>query len=149
MPVASGAFALRQQALIDRLRGGPEFGTNTGRQGTFDPDDPDQRDQAVTRLQELQTTYGDRLRPNATGETGLSKDDAQGWSRYQNAITEAENIKRLLAGRAPLGIRFGGVLGPQNEYLVPPARVLKHAYDFGVGPFYASHDQWKARRGFP
>jgi hypothetical protein len=89
---------------------GPEFGTNTGRQGTFDPDDVARRQQAQSRLQALQQAYGDRLAFNFTGNTGLGKHDAKGYSKMLNARTEAANIQRLLRGRQALDTEYGGVL---------------------------------------
>lgn len=89
----------------------PEFGTNTGRQGTFDPRDPGQATQALQRLSSLRQNYGERLRPNFTGETGLARNDSRGWSRMLNAQTEAQNIQRLLKGQGPLGVEYGGSTG--------------------------------------
>ena len=86
---------------------GPEFGTNTGRQGTFDPNDPEQVRQASERLGTLESTYGESLRPGYTGPTGYS--DAKSYSTHLNAVTEAQNIRRTFEKRGPLGVKFGGV----------------------------------------
>jgi hypothetical protein len=87
---------------------GYEFGTNTGRQGTFNPIDRSQAQMAIQRLKALQSSYGDRLDPQFTGDTGLAPNDAEGYSTMLNARTEAMNIKRLLGGQAPMNTRYGG-----------------------------------------
>lgn len=81
-----------------------EFGTSTGRQGTFDVKDPRQRKMAISRLSELQTQYGEMLNPNYTGSTGYA--DAGSYSTHKNAVTEAQNIQRGLQGDSPLAVRF-------------------------------------------
>lgn len=86
-----------------------EFGTNTGRQGTYDPRDPRQSSMAMQRLRQLEDEWGpDRLQIGFTGETGLAKNDAQGWSRMLNAQTEAKNIRNIAAGKGPVQINYGG-----------------------------------------
>lgn len=92
---------------------GWEFGTNTGRQGTFNPKDLGQSRMAVQRLKELQGTYGDRLQPDFTGYTGLAKNDAQGYSDMLNARTEAMNIQRMFGGQGPMNIHYGGEMPSQ------------------------------------
>ena len=89
-----------------------QWGGNTGQQGVFDPDDPRQQAEAIKRLLELRGQYGDRLQYNYTGDTGLAKDDAMGYSAWQNAITEADNIGQILGGNQPKNIRSGGVMSP-------------------------------------
>lgn len=89
---------------------GYEFGTTTGRQGTFNPDDLAHVRMAIQRLKGLQGQYGDRLDPQFTGDTGLASNDASGYSDMLNARTEALNIKRLLSGQGPMNIRYGGEL---------------------------------------
>lgn len=89
----------------------PEFGTNTGRQGTYDVKDPQQQSQALERLKALYAQYGERLQPGYTGETGVS--DLGGYSQWQNAVTEAQNISRQMGGKDPLGVKFGGELPTQ------------------------------------
>lgn len=84
-----------------------EFGTNTGRQGTFNPRDPKQSAMAMKRLQELQTQWGPRLDPNYSGQTGYS--DLGTYSQNLNARTEAQNIQRVMGGSSPLNVKFGGV----------------------------------------
>lgn len=96
----------RQKGFSPPSRQRPEFGTNTGNQGTFDSADPAQKSQAVRRLQELQQQYGGRLTPNFTGPTGLAKNDGKGWSKMLNAQTEAQNIQRGLDGKGPLQVEF-------------------------------------------
>ena len=91
-----------------------EFGTNTGRQGTFNPQDPEQYSMAIDRLQELGSSYGPRLQHDFTGETGLSANDMGGYSQMLNARTEADNIQRLLSGQQPLMVKFGGVSNPMS-----------------------------------
>lgn len=93
----------------------PEFGTNTGRQGIFNPDDPQQKASAINRLRELATSYGPRLDMKYTGETGLLPNDAEGYSKMLNARTEAANIGNILGGKAPMGIRYGGTMGPDSD----------------------------------
>jgi hypothetical protein len=87
-----------------------EFGTNTGRQGTYDPRDPRQRRMAMDRLSQLEDEYGDRLQIGFTGETGLNKNDAHGWSRMLNAQTEAKNIRNIAEGKGPVQIGYGGTM---------------------------------------
>ena len=91
------------------------FGGNTGRQGVFDPDDPRQTQEALARLMELQSTYGDTLRYGYTGQTKVAPGDAQGYSTYQNAITEADNIGRTLQGQDPRGIKQGDPRNIKHE----------------------------------
>jgi hypothetical protein len=79
----------------------PEFGTNTGQQGIYNPRDPRQQQMAIARLIELQKQYGERLNPNYTGNTGLNPNDSAGWYRMQNAVREADNISRLMGGSEP------------------------------------------------
>ena len=88
----------------------PEFGTNTGRQGIFDPEDEEQQSRAIQRLLELQDEYGDKLDPQYSGPTGLTSGDGIGFARMQNAATEALNIKRILGGQGPMQVEFGGVM---------------------------------------
>ena len=97
-------------ASIDSRRrsSGPEFGTNTGRQGIFDPNDPTQSSAAIDRLQALYSQYGNKLQPGFTGKTGLRSNDAQGYSDWLNAITEAQNISRIFNKKEPLQVRYGG-----------------------------------------
>ena len=91
-----------------------EFGTNTGRQGIFNPKDRNQHSMALQRLEELQTSYGDKLDPNFTGNTELTKNDSLGFSNMLNAQTEAMNIQRILGGQRPMNIEDGGIIaGPQ------------------------------------
>lgn len=87
---------------------GYEFGTNTGRQGTFDTNQLPQVRMAMDRLKALQGQYGERLDPRFTGYTGLAKNDAEGYSDMLNARTEALNIRRLLGGQQPMNIHYGG-----------------------------------------
>ena len=102
-----------------------EFGTNTGRQGTFNPKNPEQSQMALNRLRELVSSYGDRLEPNYTGETGVS--DMGGYSQMLNAQTEAQNIQRLMSGQDPLNVKFGGVIkGPVS----------------GLKPMPQGHEGW-------
>jgi len=89
---------------------GYEFGTNTGRQGTFDPANLRQARMAIQRLRALQSNYGDRLDPQFSGDTGLLSNDATGYSDMLNARTEAANIQRILSGQGPMNTRYGGVL---------------------------------------
>lgn len=89
---------------------GYEFGTNTGRQGTFDPNQLPQVRMAMDRLKALQGQYGDRLAMNYSGDTGLQSNDAEGYADMLNARTEAENIQRLLRQQQPLNTRYGGEL---------------------------------------
>ena len=84
------------------------FGGNTGRQGIFDPDNEGQVAQALQRLMELQSTYGDTLQYGYSGKTRVAPGDSMGYSKYQNAITEADNIGRILQDQAPRGIRSRG-----------------------------------------
>lgn len=96
------------------------FGGNNGKQGIFDMNDPDQQSQAVQRLLELHQGYGERLRPNYSGPTGLQKNDGEGFAKMQNAVVEAENIKRTLTNRNPMNIQFGGVMeGLQSAAPIP------------------------------
>lgn len=99
--------SLRGWALNMAPRQGPEFGTNTGRQGSFNPHDPRERQMAESRAQALEQQYGQRLQPGFTGYTGLAKNDARGFSRMLNAQTEYGNILQGLQGKAPLGVAAG------------------------------------------
>lgn len=87
---------------------GYEFGTNTGRQGTFDPANLAHTKLAIDRLKALQSQYGDRLAQDFTGDTGLAPNDAEGYSTMLNARTEAQNIQRLFGGQNPMNTRYGG-----------------------------------------
>lgn len=87
-----------------------QFGGNTGRQGIFDPENPAEKHEALQRLKQLYTQYGDKLRYNYTGDTGLQPNDADGYYAMQNAITEADNISSILAGQQPKNMRFGGYM---------------------------------------
>lgn len=89
---------------------GYEFGTNTGKQGTFDPTNAQQAHLAVQRLKSLEGSYGERLDTQFSGETGLLKNDGQGYADMLNARTEAANIRRLFGGQTPMNTRFGGTL---------------------------------------
>jgi len=97
-----------------------EFGTNTGRQGTFDASNEEERSFAMQRLQALHQTYGNVLDNNFTGITGLASNDRQGYSDLLNARTEATNIGRLLQDQGPLkveiGQRFGGPEAPSTLF---------------------------------
>ena len=97
-----------------------EFGTNTGNQGTFNKQDPAQVKMALERLRELYNGYGDTLDHNFTGDTGLGKDDRQGYSTMLNARTEASNIQRQLQGEDPLRVKYGGVMHPAVTGLMQP-----------------------------
>ena len=92
-----------------------EFGTSSGRQGTFNPDDPTQSQLAQKRLQFLKRAYQERLNPGYTGETGLMRSDIDGYVKLQNARTEAQNIQRILSGQGPLQVRFGGMVRESPE----------------------------------
>ncbi len=85
-----------------------EFGTNTGMQGRFNAQDPVQKNMALHRLAELMASYGDKLDMQYTGDTGLGKNDAQGYSDMLNARTEATNITNILGGQKPLNTQYGG-----------------------------------------
>lgn len=89
---------------------GYEFGTNTGRQGTFNPGDERHKSMAIERLKALQTQYGERLNPRFTGYTGLAPGDSKGYADMLNARTEALNIQRLLSGQGPMNIAYGGMI---------------------------------------
>jgi hypothetical protein len=93
-----------------RKGAGFEFGTNTGRQGTFDPRDLGHAKMAIERLKALQGQYGERLDPQFSGDTGLLSNDALGYSKMLNARTEAQNIQRLFGGQGPMNTRYGGEL---------------------------------------
>lgn len=84
------------------------FGGNTGRQGIFDPEDQAQASEALQRLMDLQNTYGDTLRYGYSGKTNVRPGDSMGYAKYQNAITEADNIARTLGGQDPRSIKSGG-----------------------------------------
>ena len=87
----------------------PEFGTNTGRQGVFDPQDPEQYKAALARLRTLMSQYGeDKLSGHFTGDTGLTPNSLSGYADWQNAMTEAQNIGRIAQGNKPMDIEFGG-----------------------------------------
>jgi hypothetical protein len=90
---------------------GYEFGTTTGRQGTFDPANLAHARMAIDRLKALEGQYGERLDPQFSGETGLASNDATGYSDMLNARTEALNIRRLMGGGQPMNIKYGGVMG--------------------------------------
>lgn len=94
-------------------RGPGNFGGNNGKQGIFDPEDEATSQLALQRLQQLVGEYGERLRPNFTGDTGLAKNDADGFYKMQNAKVEAQNIQRILSGDQPLQVKFNP-RGAQN-----------------------------------
>lgn len=108
--------------IVTRVVPEYEFGTNTGRQGTFNPKNRQQRAMAISRFDELSRQYGDRLDFNYTGMTGLSPGDAKGYSDMLNARTEAANIERILGGGQPLNTKFGGVLPPPKGQAMPRPR---------------------------
>lgn len=110
-----------------------EFGTNTGRQGTFNRQDPQQTAMAIRRLMELQADYGPRLSHNFSGETGLMPNDATGYSQMLNARTEASNIERQMQGSDPLRVKYGGVMAPA-------VRGLQRQE-----PMPQGHDEWTLR----
>jgi hypothetical protein len=89
---------------------GYEFGTNTGKQGTFDPSNQYHKQMAMQRLKALQTQWGPRLDMKYSGDTGLASNDATGYSQMLNARTEAANIQRILGGQGPLNVRYGGTI---------------------------------------
>lgn len=90
------------------------FGGSSGKQGTFDPDDEGQTSQALARLMELQSEYGDRLEPNHTGSTGLASNDLGGYANMKNAVVESQNIQRIMNGGQPLQVKFNP-RGAQSE----------------------------------
>lgn len=102
-------------AQLKGTRGeGYEFGTNTGKQGTFDPANLQQAQMAIRRLRELQGGYGDRLKFDYTGDTGLAPNDGEGYADMLNARTEAANIQRLFSGQSPMNTRYGGTMPSQT-----------------------------------
>jgi hypothetical protein len=90
------------------------FGGNSGEQGVFDPADPSMKQQAVQRLSQLTSQYGDMLVPGYTGETGFAPNDANSYYSWQNGVTEAQNILRSLKGQNPLTIKSGGPNASSN-----------------------------------
>ena len=84
------------------------FGGNTGQQGIFDPNDEDTRNEAIQRLRALHEQYGPMLRQGYTGETGFAPNDADSYYKWQNAVTEGDNIMRSFGGRDPMSFRSGG-----------------------------------------
>jgi hypothetical protein len=102
-------FTPRISQRLAAMSTGPEFGTNTGRQGIFDINDPSQERLARDRASQLEAQWGNRLQPGFTGSTGLAKNDSRGWSNMLNAQTEYQNITRGLAGKSPLTVEYGGV----------------------------------------
>lgn len=134
----------------------PEFGTNTGRQGIFDPDDPQQYQNALERLKMLHTQYGPaKLSGHFTGDTGLATGDIDGYAQWQNAMTEAKNIQRIFSGQSPMNIELG-----QEKVVGNPALAALH----GAGqvtsdlprakrrpyeaPMPESQDDWMKRYGY-
>lgn len=91
------------------------FGGNTGQQGIFNPEDEGQVSQALARLMELQNTYGDTLQYGYSGKTKVAPGDGKGYATYQNAITEADNIGRILQGQDPRGIKQGDPRNIKHE----------------------------------
>ncbi len=76
------------------------------------------------RMQEIQDYWQQYpgAAPGGTGLTGLTHDDAQGWSRLLNQQTEYENLKRGLAGQGPLTVKQGVSTvgeGPEPGYPSP------------------------------
>lgn len=144
------SFVARNPSISDmrgRMAAQPEyeFGTNTGRQGIFNPDDDLQVAMALQRLRELQSSYGDKLDPNFTGETGVS--NLGGYSKMANARTEAQNIQRLLRGKDPLQVKFDP-RGAQNM----PMRGLMQVHPTEdqlnkMDRFQLDDYRWKMRNG--
>ena len=91
-----------------------EFGTNTGRQGTFDASNEKERSFAMQRLMALQKSYGKVLSHTFSGDTGLRRNDHQGYSDLLNARTEATNIERLLQDQGPLRVQAGPTFQSQE-----------------------------------
>lgn len=98
------------------------FGGNTGQQGVFDPEDPDVRSEAIQRLRALHDQYGPMLQHGYTGETGFAPNDADSYYKWQNAVTEGDNIMRSLGGREPLDIRAGRSVASQSQDKLDAAR---------------------------
>ena len=97
-----------------------QFGGNTGRQGIFDPENPNEKHMALQRLRQLYDDYGDKLQYNYTGDTGLQRHDRTGYAAWQNAITEADNIASILEGQEPKNMRFGGDMStPRSAAYMP------------------------------
>ena len=145
------SFASRNPSIIDtqrRIANQPEyeFGTNTGRQGSFNPNDENQVMMAVQRLQELQSSYGDKLDPQFTGMTGLT--NADGYSKMLNARTEAQNIARELQGKNPLEVKFD----PRGAQNMRPMQGLMQSHPDqdqlnNMDRYQLDDYRWKMRNG--
>jgi len=103
------------------------FGGNHGQQGVFDRNDPNMKNEALQRLQELTSQYGAMLDSNYTGETGFAANDADSYYKWRNATTEADNINRSLGGKAGMNIHSvvpqGGELSAMNPQLRQESRL--------------------------
>lgn len=98
-----------------------------------------ERREALNRLRELQTGWGERLDPHFTGPTGLQRWDARGWSQMLGAQQEAQNLQRQLGGRVPLGVEVSSQpllstedLDPANPRRFSTASSSQQAFNEGT-----------------
>lgn len=109
--------------------------------------------EAINRLRELQTQWGDRLTPNYSGPTGLQSGDSRGWSNMLNAQTEAVNLERQLDNKTPLIVEAEQQPSPPSQVdWLGPGGSTAGVGQWGIGqadPDYTSINQavgdWNAQ----
>lgn len=90
--------------------------------------------------------------PNGTGLTGLTSNDANGWSRIQNENTWAMNQIRAANGQEPLNVRYGGTISSPSPSFgttlpsiqVPSVQGLQQAASTtnAADPFSVERPDW-------
>lgn len=60
----------------------------------------------LKQILEMQSNFPGRA-PGGTGLTGLTSNDANGWSNVLNEQTEGVNLGNELAGKGPANVRMG------------------------------------------
>lgn len=71
-----------------------------------------QRLATLQQMEELKAKYGPAFL-TGSGETGLGKHDAMGYSQMLNDQTEYQNLARSLEGQDPLNVEYGGTIQPK------------------------------------
>lgn len=73
---------------------------------------PDGKKDPRARLAQLAQQYANAPAFwTGNGETGLSRNDAVGYSRFLNDQTEYKNLQRQLQGKGPLDVEIGESFG--------------------------------------
>lgn len=80
------------------------FGANPDYQDYFDAQARRNKIARLKQIYDLQDQYPGRM-PGGTGLTGLTANDAAGWSNVLNEQSEAANLENELQGKGPLTIK--------------------------------------------